>query len=229
MIILAITGNPKRSGALATLTEEAVRGAEAGGADVETIRLAEKDIKPCRFCLRCREDVDSRIATCTQKDDMAEILPKIADADAFILACPMSGGHANAYMKIFEERCCFTLGKATRRILWVKGCPESRIADRERQAAVITTTGVVPAWSRVLCNGSTREMASLARGIFNARVAGTLYAGLINVRGLRERDRLKAYELGRSLAAAVRSAEDDPPRPGVAGTPPGQTIPGGSG
>jgi multimeric flavodoxin WrbA len=51
MKVLVITGNPKKSGALATLTEEAARGAGEDGAEVEWIRLREKDIGFCRFCL----------------------------------------------------------------------------------------------------------------------------------------------------------------------------------
>lgn len=202
MKVLVITGNPKQSGALATLTGEAARGAAEAGAEVEMIRLAEMDIRHCRFCLRCREDLGSSIAACVQKDDMAETLRKIVEADGFILACPTSSGHQNAIMKTFEERCVFTLGKPTRKILWVKGCPESRIADRQRHAAVVTTAGVIPAWSRFTCYGAVREMCGLAGGLFNAEITGKLYAGLINVRGLTKRNKRKAYELGASLASA---------------------------
>ena len=41
MKVLLITSNPKRKGALATLTAEAARGAEEAGAEVEVRRLAE--------------------------------------------------------------------------------------------------------------------------------------------------------------------------------------------
>lgn len=199
MKVLAISGNPKSSGALATLSEEAVRGAVDGGAEVETIRLAEKDIGCCRFCLTCLEDSGAEIATCVQKDDMAEILYKIKEADGFILSCPMSAGHMNACMKIFEERCVMTLCTPTRKILWVSGIPESRIADKRRSAVTITTTGVIPNVLRPFFHGSTREMASIARDIFNADVVGNLYAGRLWFRKLSRREKKKAYKLGRSL------------------------------
>ncbi len=80
MKVLAITGNPKKKGALATLVEEAARGAAAGGAEVEEIRIADRDIGYCRFCMTCREDHGPGIASCAQKDDMGEILEKIKDA-----------------------------------------------------------------------------------------------------------------------------------------------------
>jgi len=197
--VLAITGNPKSSGALATLNEEAVRGAVEAGAEVETIRLAEMDIGICRFCLTCLEDSGADIATCVQKDDMAEILRRIKGADGFILSCPMSAGHMNAYMKIFEERCVMTLCTPTRKILWVSGIPESRIADKRRSAVTITTTGVIPNILRPFFHGSTREMASIARDIFNAEIVGNLYAGRLLFRKLSRREKKKAYKLGGAL------------------------------
>ncbi|MBN2025334.1 MAG: flavodoxin family protein [Actinobacteria bacterium] len=202
MKILAISGNPKSEGALATLHDEATRGAAEAGAEVETIRLAEKDIGCCRFCLNCLEDTASDIAACVQKDDMAEILHKIKEADGFILSCPMSSGHINAHMKIFEERCVMTLCTPTKKILWVSGIPESRIGDKKRHAVTITTTGAIPNVLRPVFHGSTREMASMARDIFNAETVGNLYAGRLWFRKLSRREKKKAYKLGRSLVQA---------------------------
>jgi putative NADPH-quinone reductase len=204
MKVLVISGNPKKSGALAELTAEAARGASENGADVEEVRLAEKDLGYCRFCMKCHEDIDSPVSFCVQKDDLNGILEKVRDADCYILACPASGGHANAIMKTFIERTTWTLGRPTRNILWVKGCPESRIADRRRYAASITTAGVVPTWSRAFCNGSTREMCSHARGMFNAKIVGRLYAGSILKRGVTGSDKVRAHVLGRRLVETAR-------------------------
>lgn len=205
MKVLAITGNPKGSGSLATLTEEAARGATDAGAEVELIRLAEKDIGYCRFCLRCLEDTGSDIAACVQQDDMAEILRKVKEADGFILSCPMSSGHMNALMKTFEERCAFTLCTATRKFLWVTGIPESRIREKQRYAVIINTTGVIPNLLRPFFSASTREMASMARQNLHAAVLDSQYAGRLGFRKLSGREKRKAYRLGKSLAAAIVS------------------------
>jgi multimeric flavodoxin WrbA len=205
MKILAITGNPRKSGALAALTEETVKGSAKAGANVQIIRLAEGNIGCCRFCLQCYKDFDARIGKCAQEDDMDGILKQIDEADGFILSCPMSSGHENAIMKVFEERCTYTLGRPARRILWVKGIPESRIKDKKRYAVVITTAGSVPTWSRVLCNGSTREMSALARDIFNAEVVGKLYAGGLRFRELMENEKEKAVDLGRVLTERIKA------------------------
>lgn len=202
MKVLIITANPRNSGSLASLTSEAARGASVAGAQVEEIRLADMDIAYCRFCLKCHDDVDSDIAYCVQKDDLNGLLDKVREADAFVLACPMSGGHASAIMKTFIERTTWTLGRPTRQMLWIKGIPESRITERERRAVTITTTGVIPAWSRALCDGSTREMSAMAKGIFNAKILGSLYAGNIFKHGVTRRQLRKAYDLGRTLQDA---------------------------
>ena len=73
---------------------------------------------------------------------MGGILKQIDEADGFILSCPMSGGHQNAIMKVFEERCTYTLGRPARRILWIKGIPESRIKDKKRYGSLFSVRGV---------------------------------------------------------------------------------------
>lgn len=208
MKVLVITANPKKSGALASLTDQAARGAADSGAAVEVIRLADLDIGYCRFCLKCHENAGPDISYCVLKDDINALLDKIRDADAFVMACPASGGHANAIMRTFIERTTWTLGSPTRNVLWVRGCPETRLLDKDRRAAMITTAGVVPAWSRVFCNGQTREMRSHAKGIFNASIVGSVYGGLVFKHGVRQRDLRKAYRLGRVLTEASTDRRD---------------------
>ncbi|MBU4194502.1 MAG: flavodoxin family protein [Actinobacteria bacterium] len=204
MKVLIINGHPKNKGALATLVGEVGTGAVEGGAGVEQIRLAEQDIGYCRFCLKCHGDLDSTIAPCAQDDDMGMILEKVREADGFILASPMSSGHANAYMKTFIERCVWTLGRPTGRALWIKRCPETRLTDKQRYAVTVTTTGAVPAWSKVLCNGSTKEMVELAKRHFNAKVVGKLYVGTLFERGLDEDDIKSAFSMGLGLAGRIK-------------------------
>jgi multimeric flavodoxin WrbA len=203
MKVLAITGNPKKKGALADLTAEVVRGAGDGGAEVEVVLLAELEIGHCRFCLKCHEDAGPAIAQCVQKDDMAGVLRKIAEADGYILACPTSGGHASVLMRTLIERTAWTLGSPTRRVLWVRGCPDSRIRDKQRFAVVLTTAGLVPTWSRAFANGANREMAEMAKGLFNAKVVGRVYGGAVFKHGATRRTRDRAREAGVVLAESI--------------------------
>jgi multimeric flavodoxin WrbA len=202
MRILAITSNPKKRGALATLTDAASEAARTAGAEVEEVRLADLDLRFCRFCMTCWKDVEARVSRCVQDDDMAELLSGIDESDGFILSSPTSSGHESALMKTFEERCTWTLARPTKRYAWVTGCPASRIADKQRHAVLLTTAGTVPAHSKRLCYGAISEMRELAHDIFNARIVGTVFAGMINRRGLDDRDAERARELGMALAHA---------------------------
>lgn len=206
MKLLVITANPKKKGALATLTGEVARGARDYGVEVEEARLADMDIGYCRFCLKCRQDLDSAIGPCAQKDDMGPLTEKIVAADGIVLACPTSGGHSNAIMRTFFERTCWTMGRATRNILWVKGCPEARPGVKRKVGATVTTAGIVPTWSRFFCYGATKEMSAHMGPLLSCDVVSNLWVGKINVKGLKERDRRRAYKLGRVLAEKMRVA-----------------------
>ena len=182
MKVLLITSNPKRKGALATLTAEAARGAEEAGAEVEVIRLAEKNIGYCRFCMACYRDAKAPVGPCSQDDDMKSILERIRAADGFIMATPLSSAHANARFKTFFERCTYTAGRPAR-MLWIYGLPRSRFTDKDRYAVTIVSAGNMPNWLKPFCNAATRQMKELAARGFNARTIGSLYAGSLRSRG----------------------------------------------
>lgn len=200
MKVVLINANPKNKGALATLVEEASSGASRGGAEVEELRLADLDIGYCKFCMTCYRDTESAMGRCSQKDDMAWVLEKLREADAYIIATPVSSGHANAIFKTFFERCAYTAGSSKGKLLWLKGIPTSRFTDKQRYAVTIATAGTIPAYLRRLCDVATKQMKELSRLSFNAETIGTLYAGELTFKGLKDKDRRKARELGRLLA-----------------------------
>lgn len=202
MKILVITSNPKKKGALASLTEEAVRGAKDVGAEVEEVRLSDCNIGYCRFCMNCFKDKDADIGPCVQDDDMQSILPKIKEADGFILVSPVSSGHANARFKTFIERCVYTAGRPGR-LLWMTGPPEPRCTNKKRYAVTIVSAGVIPAWLRVFCNTATRQMVELCRCVFNAKVIGKEYAGNLADGGLTKKQLDRAYALGCALCRRI--------------------------
>jgi multimeric flavodoxin WrbA len=105
MKIVAINASPKRGGALSTLIAETVRTAREQGAEVDELRLADLDVRYCRFCMTCYTDTEPPIGTCPQDDDMRWILPALREADGYILGTQVSSGHADAIMKTFIERC----------------------------------------------------------------------------------------------------------------------------
>jgi multimeric flavodoxin WrbA len=206
MKVLVITSNPKKKGALATLTAEAARGAEEAGAEVEVIRLAEMDIRYCRFCMNCYKDERAPVGPCVQDDDMQSILEKIRAADGFVMATPLSSAHANACFKTFFERCTYTAGRPEK-MLWIYGLPRSRFTDKRRYAVTIVSAGNMPNWIKPLCNVATKQMKELAARAFNAKTIGSQYAGSLLSGGFKPEYGEEAYRLGRSLPEAIAAGE----------------------
>lgn len=100
--VLVILGSPRKKGNSSTLAARISRGAEAAGAQVETLFLHGLKISPCRGCDTCQK-ADS--AGCAIKDDMQEIYPKLLGADAWVIASPVYWFTMSAQTKIFMDRC----------------------------------------------------------------------------------------------------------------------------
>ena len=75
---------------------------EAGN-NVEKIFLKDKKINYCTGCGYCSSHGQSG---CSQKDDMTEILDKMIDADAIVMATPVYFYAMNGQMKTFIDRVC---------------------------------------------------------------------------------------------------------------------------
>lgn len=200
MKILVINASPKKGGSLSTLLKEASNSARENGAQIEEIHLVEHNIGYCRFCMTCYNDLESEIGPCVQDDDMNWILPKLKQADGFILGTQLSSSHANAIMKTFIERCVFTAGSSKGKFLWFKGIPTSRFTDKQRFAVTIVTAGKLPNWMTIIFDNASKQLKELANLSFNAQVVGKLYVGELISEGLQEKDLEKARTLGKKLA-----------------------------
>ncbi|MGN1345771.1 MAG: flavodoxin family protein [Eubacteriales bacterium] len=96
--VLILSGSPRKGGNSDLLCDEFMRGAGEAGHEVEKIRVAEKNIAPCRGCYACRK------GACIQKDDMAEVLQKMIDADVLVLASPVYFYSIDAQLKAVIDR-----------------------------------------------------------------------------------------------------------------------------
>lgn len=217
MNIVVINASPRKEGAVSSLVDAASRSASEKGAAIERLDLAGLNIRHCSFCMACYRDPDSPIGKCPLDDDMKWILPKLKAADGFIIATQVSSGHANAIFKTFFERCAYTAGSSKGKLLWIKGLPVPRFIDRRRFAVTIAAAGGMPAWLRMLCDIATSQMKELAKRSLNARVVGTLYAGEITHKGLKQGDILKAGRLGENLVSAISKAQQYQGQPTMKG------------
>ena len=98
--ILILSGSPRKGGNSDLLCDEFMRGATDSGNDVEKIRIAEKKIDYCHACYYCREHGGQ----CAVKDDMAEVLQKMIDADVLVFASPVYFYSIDAQLKAVIDR-----------------------------------------------------------------------------------------------------------------------------
>lgn len=76
-----------------------MRGAIKSGNSVEKIRVAEQNISYCKACYACKGT-----GSCIIKDDMAQILQKMIDADVIVLASPVYFYSIDAQLKALIDR-----------------------------------------------------------------------------------------------------------------------------
>lgn len=97
--VLIISSSPRRHGNSDLLCDMFAKGAEESGNNVEKIFLKDKEINYCIGCGVC-----NTTHNCVIKDDMAEILDKMVNADVIVLATPVYFYSMAAQMKTLIDR-----------------------------------------------------------------------------------------------------------------------------
>lgn len=98
--ILIISSSLRGGSNSEILAHEAEKGAKDAGKEVEFLNLKGKDIKFCIGCLSCQET-----GKCVIKDDMAEMIRKVQNADVLIFATPIYYYELSGQLKTFLDRC----------------------------------------------------------------------------------------------------------------------------
>lgn len=97
--VLILSASPRKGGNSETLCAEFTRGAEESENTVEMVRLHGKKMGFCTACYACK-----KTGKCVQKDDVADILDKMAAADVIVLSTPVYFYQMNAQMKTLIDR-----------------------------------------------------------------------------------------------------------------------------
>ncbi len=100
MKAIGIVGSPRKNGNTEILTRHTLKAIAEEGLDIELIRLAGLDIRPCDACMACRKGKER----CPIDDDLLPIYTKMKEADAVILASPVYFGSATALLKALMDR-----------------------------------------------------------------------------------------------------------------------------
>jgi len=138
MKITACNGSPKAErGNTHVMVESFLAGAEEAGAEVENILLAKKKIRPCTGCNACWMVTPG---SCSQKDDMEELLAKVVASDVLVFATPVYVDNVTGLMKNFMDR-LVPIGDAH----WEKDaggeCRHVMRHEKPRKIAVISNCG----------------------------------------------------------------------------------------
>lgn len=86
MNILILQASPRANGNTAWMADECKKAAEAAGHNVTMVNVARKKIAGCLACEYCHTKGNG---ACIQKDDMQELYPLMAEAEALVLAAPI--------------------------------------------------------------------------------------------------------------------------------------------
>ncbi len=174
--VLILSGSPRKGGNSDLLCDEFMRGAKEAGHEVTKINVADKKIAPCRACYACKGT-----GKCAIKDDMADILQAMIDADVLVLASPVYFYSIDAQLKALIDRTVARwLEVKDKEFYYIATC-----ADTEKES--IETT------------------LACFRGYANC-VEGAKEMGVIYGTGVYEKGEIKntpamaeAYEMGKSV------------------------------
>ncbi len=100
--ILALVASPRKGGNTDTLTLSLLKSANEKGAITEVVYLVDKEIKPCKQCEYCHQDISNK---CNITDDFNMIAEKMIHADIVVFATPIWWSSMHSLLKLLMDRC----------------------------------------------------------------------------------------------------------------------------
>jgi multimeric flavodoxin WrbA len=126
--ILVLSASPRKSGNSDLLCDQFMTGAKEAGHETEKIFLKDKKISYCTGCGSCFNG-----KSCSQKDDMGNILDKMISADVIVMATPVYFYSMNAQMKTLIDRTCSRYTEITNKeFYFIVTAADSSIQAMER-------------------------------------------------------------------------------------------------
>ena len=187
--VLGIAGSPRRGGNTDLLLDEALKGAQEAGAEVEKIYARDYKIAPCIECNMCFKD-----GKCVVQDKMQTIYPKLLEADRIIFASPIFFMGITGWAKALIDRC---------QALWAKKYVlKEPVVEPERKSqrkGIFISVGGTKGKS--LFEGAIRTIKTFFDAI------DVTYSGELLYRSIDDKGEIKehptalqeAYEAGRKL------------------------------
>lgn len=172
--VLVLSSSPRKHGNSDLLCDQFVMGAQEAGLQAEKVFLKDKTINYCSGCGNCFNK-----RSCSQKDEMAEILEKMVAADVIVMATPVYFYTMSAQIKTLIDRTCARY---------------TEIRNKEFYFIVTAADSSKPAMERTL--EGFRGFTSCLTG---AKEKGIVYGtGAWNVGDIKRSESMKqAYEMGK--------------------------------
>jgi multimeric flavodoxin WrbA len=185
--ILVFMGSPRKKGNSALLAQEAIDGAKAAGAQVESFYLHGMKIKPCTACDACRRKNQK---DCILKDDMAPLYSKLRQAEAIVIATPVYWFTVSAQTKLFMDR------------WYAMGGDEGYPFKGKKFGIILTYADEDPFRS-----GAVNALRTFQDAIrfLSAEITGMVYGSAWKAGEIKKNKTLlkKARQLGKDLAASI--------------------------
>lgn len=102
-------GSPRKNGNTAALLVPLVDELIKGGAEVETVHLYDRDIRPCLACRACQRNWTA--FGCPQMDDCQSLFHQILSSDLLVLATPIHTWYCTPPMKSLLDRMVYGMNK----------------------------------------------------------------------------------------------------------------------
>ena len=104
--IIAVNAGPRKGWNTDTLIDEAIKGAESAGAEVEKIDLFKLErFTGCISCFGCKREKNKGHCIC--RDGLTPVLDAIREADGLIIGSPNYLGEMTASFRALYERLIF--------------------------------------------------------------------------------------------------------------------------
>jgi len=100
MKIVCVLGSPRSKGNSAALAQRFCDTAQKLGGTIQTFSLNKLKYQGCQACMACKTKLDK----CILKDDLAEVLDSIREADVLVLTTPTYFGDVTGQFKLFLDR-----------------------------------------------------------------------------------------------------------------------------
>ena len=100
MKIVSLLGSPRAASNSSAIANHFLKTAEGLGAETSSFVLNDLNYRGCQGCYACKTTLER----CVLKDDLAEVLAAVSEADLVVMASPIYFGEITSQLKAFMDR-----------------------------------------------------------------------------------------------------------------------------